>query len=64
VSDGARVWGKWVSLAKDESELADKIWEVFEKFDEHLERIIRFRDEIPSTFDMARAFEDCLSDIK
>jgi len=64
VSDGARVWGKWVSLAKDESELADKIWEVFEKFDEHLERVIRFRDEIPSTFDMVRAFEDCLSDIK
>ena len=64
VSDGARVWGKWVSLAKDESELADKIWEVFEKFDEHLERVMRVRDEIPSTFDMAKAFEDCLSDIK
>ena len=63
-SDGARVWGNWVILAEEAGEIADGISEVFGNFEDYLKKVKNLREEIPDILDMAKAFEEHLSDIK
>ncbi len=63
-SDGARVWGNWVVLAESAEGIAYAIKDVFEKFEDHLEKITKIWEEIPDVSNMAKAFEDYISDIK